>query len=106
MLAAAPDRNSTLGLFQVVLSSVTQHSEANLSDSVKKHVVVVLQAASAVAANPATINKDTPAEALELALRIRGQDDLRQQVSQIGTFENIKADVAQKILKSLQLYAA
>ncbi len=106
MLAAAPERNSALGLVQVVLSSIGQHPEIDISDSLKGHIVRVLQTASAIASNPASINRDTPAEALELALRIRGRDDLRQQVANIGTFENIEAETAKQLLMSLRLNAA
>ena len=106
MLAAAPDRNSALGLVQVALSSVVQHPEVDISDSLKGHIVGVLQAASAIASNPSSINRDTPSEALELALRIRGQDDLSQQVAKIGSFDNIEVETAKRILTSLRLHAA
>lgn len=105
MLAAAPNSNSVLGVVQVVLWSVIHHSEIDISDSLKGHIVDVLRSASAIASNPASINHGTPAEALELALRIREEDDLKRQVSQIRTFENIQVDMAQRILKSLSAYA-
>ena len=68
MLAAAPDSNSVFGLIQVVLASLAQRSEVSISDSLKGHLVKVLQDASAIASNPALIDRDTSAEALELSL--------------------------------------
>lgn len=106
MLAAAPDSNSVLGVVNVVLSSLVHHSEIDISDALKGHIVDVLRSASAIASNPASISQSTPAEALELALRIREEDDdLRRQVSQISTFENIQVDMAQRLLRSLSAYA-
>ena len=105
MLAAAPDSNSVLGVLQVVLSSLVHHSEVDISDALKGHIVDVLRSASAIASNPASIDRGTPAEALELALRIREEEDLKRQVSQISTFENIQVDMAQRILQSLSAYA-
>lgn len=106
MLAAAPDRNSALGLVQVALSSVVQRPDVEISDSLKVHIVGVLQAASAIASNPSSIDRDTPSEALELALRLRGQDDLSLQVAKIGSFNNIGIETARRILNSLRLHAA
>jgi len=106
MLAAAPDSNGVLGVVHVVLSSLVHHSEIDISDALKGHIVDVLRSASAIASNPASISRSTPAEALELALRIREEDDLRRQVSQISTFENIQVDMAQRILRSLSAYAS
>ncbi len=101
MLAAAPDSNSMFGLIQVVLASLAQHSEVSISDSLKEHLVKVLRDASTIASNPASINRDTSAEALELALRIKAKNGLLQQVSAIHSFENIQADIAEKLLKFL-----
>lgn len=101
MLAAAPDSNSVFGLIQVVLTSLAQHSEVSISDSLKEHLVKVLHDASEIASNPALIDRDTSAEALELALRIREQSGLMQQISAIHSFEGIQADMAEKLLKTL-----
>lgn len=101
MLAADPDSNSVFGLIQVVLTLLDQHAEISVSDSLKEHLVKVLQDASTIATNPKSINRDTSAEALELALRIKDQSGLMQQISAINSFENIQADIAEKLLKSL-----
>lgn len=101
MLAAAPDSNSVFGLMQVVLSSLAQRSEVSISAPLKEHLVKVLHDASAIASNPALINQDTSAEALELALRIREHSGLMQTISAINSFDGIQADVAEQLLKSL-----
>lgn len=106
MLAAAPEPNSALGLVQVVLTSIMGKPEVEISDSLKTHVFEVLRTASVVAANPTSIGPNTPSEALELALRMRGRQDLWQQVSQIHSFNGIRADVAERLLTSLRSYAA
>ncbi|MFW7340700.1 hypothetical protein V0R37_04040 [Pollutimonas sp. H1-120] len=106
MLAAAPEPNSGLGLIQVVLTSIIGKPEVEVSEPLKTHVFEVLQAASVVAANPTAINSRTPSEALELALRMRGRQDLWQKFSEIHSFNGIRADVAEQLLMSLRSYAA
>lgn len=106
MLAAAPEPNSALGMVQVVLTSIMAKPEVEISDSLKTHVFEVLQTASVVVANPTSIGPNTPSEALELALRMRGRQDLWRQVSQIHSFNGIRADFAEQLLTSLQSYAA
>lgn len=106
MLAAAPDFNSALGLIQVVLTSIADKPEVEISDSLKHHVIEVLRAASSVAVDPSSISSNTPSEALELALRLRDSADLCNQVSQIQTFNGIQAETAERLLASLRSYAA
>ena len=101
MLAAAPDSNSMFGLIQVVLASLAQRSEISISTPLKEYLVKVLHDASVIASNPSLINRDTSAESLELALLIREQSGLIQQISEISSFDGIQADVAEKLLKSL-----
>ena len=106
MLAATPDRNSALGLFEVVLRSVETHPAVEVSESLKRHVVAVLQSALSVASNPSSINPDTPSEAIELALLIRRNQDLQRRLATIGAFDNIKRDLASDLLKSIHSVAA
>lgn len=106
MLKAAPDRNSALGFFRLVLRSVESDSANQLSDALKGHVVSVLRAASRIASNPQEIRPDTPAEVIQLALLLRGQAELTNRIDHIQAFENIEGDLAKDLLKSLQAVAA
>lgn len=106
MLAAAADRNSALGLFQLVLRSVDTNPRVEISDAVKQHVVDVLQTALQIAADPRSIGPDTTAEAIELALRLRGHNSLTDKIAAVRAFDNIRADLAKELLKSLQAVAA
>lgn len=106
MLAATPDRNSSLGLFEVVLRSVETQPAVQVSDALKGHVIEVLKAALSVASNPATIKSDTPSEAIELALLIRRNHELQHRLSTIGSFENLRSDLAKDLLRSIHSIAA
>jgi hypothetical protein len=106
MLAAAPDRTSVLGLFALVLQSASAQQPVDVSDALKQRVVDVLNAAVGVAANPAAIRQDTPAEAIELALRLRGHEDLLQRLVAVGLWENLEPALAKDLLESLQRIAA
>lgn len=105
MLAATPDRNSSLGLFEVVLRSVELKPAVQVSDSLKGHVVEILKAALSVAANPAAIKSDTPSEAIELALLLRKNQELQHRLSTVGAFENIQSDMAKDLLASIHSVA-
>lgn len=106
MLAAAADRNSALGLFQLVLRSVDTNPTVDISDALKQRVVEVLRTALQISADPKTIGPDTTAEALELALRLRGHKTLTDKIAHVHAFNNIHADLAKELLKSLQAVAA
>lgn len=106
MLAAMPDRNSSLGLFEVVLRSVETHPAIEVSETLKDHVVAVLRTALSVASNPSTIRSDTPSEAIELALLIRRDHDLQARLSSVGAFDNIRSDLAKDLIRSIHSLAA
>lgn len=106
MLAAAADRNSALGLFQLILRSVDTNPTVEISEALKQHVVEVLRTALQIAADPRTIGPNTTAEAIELALRLRGHTALTNRIAHVRAFDNIHADLAKELLKSLQAVAA
>ena len=105
-LAAAADRNSALGLFQLVLRSVETNPAVEISDDLKRHVVEILRTAMEIAADPRKIGRDTPAEAIELALRLRGYPALTDRIAGVRAFDNIRPELARELLKSLQPVAA
>lgn len=106
MLAAMPDRNSSLGLFEVVLRSVETHPATDVSETLKDHVVEVLRTALSVASNPSTIRSDTSSEAIELALLIRRDHDLQARLSSVADFDNIQRDLAKDLIRSIHSLAA
>lgn len=106
MLKAAPDRNSALGFFRLVLRSVETHQTNQLSDALKGHIVDVLKEASRVAADPRVIGPATSAEVIQLALLLRKHTDLTTRIGHVANFENINEALAKDLLKSLQAVAA
>ncbi len=106
MLKAAPDRNSALGFFRLVLRSVESHQTNQISDAMKGHIVEVLREASRVAADPRTIGPTTSAEVIQVALLLRKQGELTARVGGVANFENINEDLAKDLLNSLQAVAA
>ena len=106
MLAAAADRNSALGLFQLVLKSVDTKPTVEISETLKQHVVEILRVALEISADPRKIGPGTPAEAIEVALRLRGHAALTDRIARVRAFDNIRADLAKDLLKSLQAVAA
>lgn len=106
MLAAAADRDSALSLFQLVLKSVDTKPTVEVSEALKKHVVEVLTLATQIAADPKKIGPETPAEAIELALMLRGHAGLTEKISRVRAFENLHGELAKELLKSLRAVAA
>lgn len=106
MLAATPDRNSSLGLFEVVLRSIETQPPIEISETLKNHCVEILRAALLVASNPTSIKSDTPSEAIELALLIRRDHALQTRLSHVGAFDTIQSDLAQDLIKSIHSLAA
>ena len=105
MLAAAMDQSSALGLFQVVLR-IVENRGTPVSDPLQAHTLEVLQQASAVVADPRTIDADTPAEAIELALHIRRHQDLSNKLAAVKKFDALSPDLARELLETLQARAA
>jgi hypothetical protein len=107
MLAAAANRTSALGLFEVVLRTVDSQA-MQVSEPLRVHAADVLKQAIEVAADPSRITASTAREAIELALRIRSDPALYSKLAAAAaaTASTISPELAKDILDSLQPLAA
>lgn len=96
MLAATSRRESPIGLFEVILRSLELTPQ--VSEPLRVHAVVVLRAACDIAADPSSINQQTPPEAIELALRLRADTALKRRLPELRSLEAIPPAVARDLL--------
>ena len=100
MLAAAPPRDSSLGLVRLIFSQAANPSQA-VPDELKTHLTDVIEEAKALLANPRHVSGHTHREAIALALGMKSNPELAADVEQITTFESINPVLASKILKEM-----
>ncbi len=106
MLAATSSRDSPLGLFHVVLRSMTAPAATGVGNPLKVHALVILKAACDIAADPSVINARTPPEAIELALRLKLDATLRDRVKALQALDGIPAEDVKELLTSFDPLAA
>lgn len=106
MLAAASNVDSPLGLFHVVLSSLASADTAVVGTPLKEHALSILKTACQISADPSMISRSTPPESIELALRLRVDDELRQRVSALQALDSIPAQDVKELLTSFDPLAA
>ena len=100
MLAAATKSSGPLGLVRLILSLV-QNGGQPIPEQLKDHLLVVVQQARTIAANPADIGNQALPEAIELALEIKSADVLKDELDQVTNFQSINADLARRLLDRL-----
>jgi len=106
MLAATPNRTSSLRLFQVVLRASEPQTGAQVSGPLRAHALKVVRDAVLIAANPALIDAATAKDAIELALRLRDLPALRGRLAAVPATAPMPPELAQELLSSLQPLAA
>lgn len=104
MLAATSRRDSPIGLFQAVLRSLGAAPE--IGAPLREHAMQVLRSACDIAADPSSIDAQTPPESIELALQLRGNADLKQRLQELRSLESIPPAVAQQLLMAFAPVAA
>lgn len=106
MLAATPDRTSSLRLLQVVLRIAEDPAKVQVSDPSRAHALDVLRQAAQIAANPALISGETAREAIELALRLKELPTLSGKLAAALPAQALPPELAKELLTSLQPLAA
>jgi hypothetical protein len=99
MLAAASDRDNSLSVLRVALSTIGSASGSQLSDGLKAHIAHVLHEASVIARDPANVDAHTSPEAIELAVKLLPERALQDDLERIDTFAAISPDVAARVLR-------
>ena len=100
MIAAAPPRDSSLGLVRLIFSLAANPTQP-VPDELKTHLTDVIEEAKALLADPRHVSSQTNREAIALALGMKSNPELATAVEQITTFESINPVLANKILKGM-----
>lgn len=101
MIAAAPPRDSSLGLVRLIFSLVANPTQP-VPDELKTHLLGVIGEAKALLADPKHVSGETNREAIALALGMKSNPELTAAVGQITTFESINPVLANQILKGME----
>lgn len=100
MLAAAPAHSGRpLDLFVLALTLATaqQATPATLAD----HFNETLRQALSVLNNPATLNADISNEAVQLALEMNADPQMRTSLEKLTSYDQVTPQVASEILKEM-----
>lgn len=106
MLAATPDTTSRLGLLSLVLESISGSASDTVPETLKIHALSVLKSAAEIDRDPQTINRETPTEAIELALAMAGHTAVLGKMSALQALDGLHPEDAKEILNSIQPLAA
>ncbi len=106
MLAAKPNRTSSLRLFEVVLRAYEQKAGPQVSDPLRTHALQVIREAVLISGDPGLISATTAREAIELALRLRDLPTLSGRLAAVPPAAPMPPDLAQELLTSLRPLAA
>lgn len=104
MLAATSRRDSPTGLFEAILRSLEQTPQVGAS--LREHAVLVLHTACDIAAEPSSIDPQTPPEAIELALKLRADAALCTRLAELRGLNAIPPKVARDLLTAFAPIAA
>lgn len=105
MIAAAPPRDTSLGLVRLIFSLAANPSQS-VPEGLKVHLTSVIHEAKALLSDPHTVSAQTNPEAIALALEMTSSPELVSAVDEITTFESIDAVVAKKVLERMRSYSA
>lgn len=101
MIAAAPPRDPSLGLVQLIFSLEADQKQP-IPDELKTHLITVITEAKALS-HPNFVPKHANPEAIALAVWMKSNKELTAAVEKITTFENIDPDLASKILEQMRV---
>lgn len=102
MIAAAPPKDPSLGLVQLIFSLKTDQTQS-VPDDLKAHLTTVIAEAKALLSDPniSPKNANNP-EAIALALLMKANEELTAAIKKITTFDTIDLALAQKILDQMR----
>lgn len=106
MLAAATDVDTSLSVLRVVLSAIDANAAEGLPQSLREHVVGVLREAATIAREPHRVSAATSPEAIELAVKLLQEADLRSMLEQVAGFETVHPAMARRVLQTIEPLAA
>lgn len=101
MIAAAPPRDPSLGLIQLIFSLEADQKQP-IPEELKAHLVAVITEAKALS-HPDFVPKHANPEAIALALWMKSNQELNAAVEKITIFENIDPILASKILELMRV---
>ena len=105
MIAAAPPRDTSLGLVRLIFSLAANPSQS-VPEGLKLHLTTVIDEARVLLRDPHNVSAQTKPEAIALALEMTSNPDLSSAVDEITTFESINTVVANKLLERMRSYSA
>ena len=106
MLAAVPERSgSSLDLVRLVLSIIANDGQ-NVPPQLKDLLVGVIGEAKELAADPTRKARLIYPESILLALEMREEKVLAEEVREITTFDSIRPEIANRMLSSMRHHPA
>ncbi len=101
MIAAAPPRNSPLGLIRLIFS-LAENPTQPIPEELKTYLMDVIKDAKTLLSNPNDTSQKIHPDAIALALGMKESEELTNAVQEITTFESINSVLASKVLERLK----
>lgn len=101
MIAAAPPRDSSLGLIRLIFSLAANPTQP-VPEELKTYLMDVIKEAKALLSNPNNASPQVNPEAIALALGMKANKELADAVEEITTFESINSVLASKVLEQIK----
>lgn len=101
MIAAAPPRDPSLGLVQLIFSLKADQTQS-VPEDLKTHLTTVITEAKALLRDPNNFPEHAHPEAIALALWVKTNKELTAAVEKITTFDTIDPALAKKILDQMR----
>lgn len=100
MLTAASPGTALLGLFKLTLD--LKRAKQPVPPTLRDHFNLVLREAKEILREPSALDADTQAEAIELAFLMTSEDEVRDAVAPIDSFEALTGPQADTVLISME----
>lgn len=100
MLAATPIDSQGLGLLRLILTVVSERS-GSIPEPLQNHLLAVISQAKLLNVDPTAIKQAIMPESIELALEMKVEKGLANELESITTFDTIGAERADRILKEI-----
>lgn len=105
MLAAIPDNPRPLELIRLVLSMIAKDG-GDIPPQLKQFLVDVISEAKTLSKDPSQVSSIKNFEAIQLALEMKITEELTSSLNRITTFESIRPELANQMLKTMDLHPA
>lgn len=101
MLSAVTESSSKHDVVRRTLMMILAGNRP-VSGAVGEYFNQVLYQARALLQDPASLNKDTYPESIELAIELRDHSDLSDEMAHINGISDVSSSVAEKLLKAMK----